>query len=98
MVPRCVALPVTTRLRRIATNQLAEEALLAARRSFLIEQRQTGIIEFAEEFVPGNFLETFVMALGALGNIKRMMPGSLPRCVALTAAGLPPRASAHFRI
>src|SRR5207247_1474723 len=58
-----VAFSVALRLCCFAADQFVEEALFAARRSILVQQRETGVIEFAEELVPRYFFKAFVISI-----------------------------------
>jgi hypothetical protein len=69
---------------RPPTDQLAKRDRFCRRCLVLIEQSEIGVVEFAEELVPRDLLEALSSALGPTRDTGCMMPGSLPRCVALS--------------
>ncbi len=75
MVTRRVTLPVLARLGGIASDQLAEQAFPATRQPFLVKQGETGLVEFAEEFLPRNFLEAALIGMRRVGKNQADDPG-----------------------
>jgi hypothetical protein len=87
-----VAFAVPAGFGRLTADELVKIAALAARGFLLIKQREVRFVKLLEEFVPGDLFEIVVLRIRGIGKFDADYP------VERTAAGRPPRASAHLRI